>query len=58
MNLIQVLQGEGGTISGLLQQTAELTNSLADRDQLIGEVIVNLSTMLRPSTSGTTSSAR
>jgi phospholipid/cholesterol/gamma-HCH transport system substrate-binding protein len=47
MNLIQVLQGEGGTITGLLQQTGELTNSLADRDQLIGEVIVNLTTLMQ-----------
>ncbi|MBB6626119.1 MCE family protein [Nocardioides sp. KIGAM211] len=42
MNLVQVLQGEGGTIEGLLQKTASLTNTLADRDQLIGEVIDNL----------------
>lgn len=47
MNLVQVLQGEGGTIAGLLQETAELTNSLADRDQLIGEVIVNLTELMR-----------
>jgi phospholipid/cholesterol/gamma-HCH transport system substrate-binding protein len=47
MNLIQVLQGEGGTITGLLQQTGELTNSLADRDQLIGEVLVNLTTLMQ-----------
>jgi phospholipid/cholesterol/gamma-HCH transport system substrate-binding protein len=42
MNLVQVLQGEGGTVQGLLQKTASLTNTLADRDQLIGEVIDNL----------------
>jgi phospholipid/cholesterol/gamma-HCH transport system substrate-binding protein len=42
MNLVQVLQGEGGTIQGLLQKTASLTTTLADRDQLIGEVIDNL----------------
>ena len=47
MNLVQVLQGEGGTIAGLLEQTAELTNSLANRDQLIGEVIVNLTDLMR-----------
>lgn len=46
LNLIQVLQGEGGTIRGLLQNTASLTNALADRDQLIGQVIDNLSTTL------------
>lgn len=46
MNLVQVLQGEGGTIRGLLEKTASLTSTLADRDQLIGEVIDNLNTTL------------
>jgi phospholipid/cholesterol/gamma-HCH transport system substrate-binding protein len=46
MNLVQVLQGEGGTIQELLASTASLTNSLADRDQLIGEVVTNLTTTL------------
>jgi phospholipid/cholesterol/gamma-HCH transport system substrate-binding protein len=47
LNLVKVLQGEGGTIQGLLARTASLTNSLADRDQLIGQVITNLSGMLQ-----------
>lgn len=42
MNLVQVLQGEGGTVQALLEKTASLTNTLADRDQLIGRVIDNL----------------
>jgi phospholipid/cholesterol/gamma-HCH transport system substrate-binding protein len=46
MNIVRTLQGEGGTIRSLLASTASLTNSLADRDQLIGEVVDNLSTML------------
>lgn len=46
MNLVQVLQGEGGTVQGLLQKTASLTNTLADRDQLIGEVVDNLTQTL------------
>lgn len=46
MNLVQVLQGEGGTVRGLLEHTASLTTALADRDQLIGEVITNLSETL------------
>ena len=46
LNLVQVLQGEGGTVQGLLQKTASLTNTLADRDQLVGDVIDNLSTTL------------
>lgn len=47
LNLVKVLQGEGGTIASLLSRTASLTNTLADRDELIGDVITNLSTMLR-----------
>jgi phospholipid/cholesterol/gamma-HCH transport system substrate-binding protein len=44
--LIQAFQGEGDTIGSLLSQTATLTNTLADRDQLIGQVITNLNTVL------------
>jgi phospholipid/cholesterol/gamma-HCH transport system substrate-binding protein len=44
--LISAFQGQGATIGSLLTQTASLTNTLADRDQLIGEVIVNLNTVL------------
>ncbi len=44
--LIQALQGQGGTINSFLSQTAALTNTLADRDQLIGEVITNLNVVL------------
>ena len=46
LNLVQVLQGEGGTVASLMEKTASLTNSLADRDQLIGEVINNLTQTL------------
>lgn len=46
LNIVQVLQGEGGTVRGLLENTASLTNALADRDQLVGEVIANLTTTL------------
>ncbi|WNG80816.1 virulence factor Mce family protein [Mycobacterium sp. ITM-2016-00316] len=44
--LISALQGQGATIGSFLTQAAALTNTLADRDQLIGEVIVNLNTVL------------
>jgi phospholipid/cholesterol/gamma-HCH transport system substrate-binding protein len=44
--LIKALQGQGATISSFLNQTAALTNTLADRDQLIGQVIVNLNTVV------------
>ncbi|MCW2626633.1 virulence factor Mce family protein [Mycobacterium sp.] len=44
--LIAALQGQGGTINSFLSQTAALTTTLADRDQLIGQVIVNLNSVL------------
>ncbi|WP_404380980.1 MCE family protein [Knoellia locipacati] len=44
--IISVLQGEGGNINTLLGQTASLTSTLADRDQVIGRVITNLTTTL------------
>lgn len=44
--LIAALQGQGATIGSFFAQTAALTNTLADRDQLIGQVITNLSTAL------------
>ncbi|MEU3274147.1 MCE family protein [Saccharomonospora sp. NPDC006951] len=40
--IIQVLQGEGGTIESLLSHTASLTSTIAERDEVIGEVIGNL----------------
>ncbi len=42
LNLVKVLQGEGGTIESLMRHTASLTSAIADRDQLVGDVIVNL----------------
>jgi phospholipid/cholesterol/gamma-HCH transport system substrate-binding protein len=42
LNLVKVLQGEGGTIEDLVRETASLTTAIADRDQLIGDVITNL----------------
>jgi phospholipid/cholesterol/gamma-HCH transport system substrate-binding protein len=44
--IITVFQGQGGTINDILNQTAELTSTLAERDQAIGEVIKNLNTVL------------
>jgi phospholipid/cholesterol/gamma-HCH transport system substrate-binding protein len=44
--IIQVLQGEGGTVDSLLQHTGSLTSTLADRDQVIGQVIDNLNSVL------------
>jgi phospholipid/cholesterol/gamma-HCH transport system substrate-binding protein len=44
--IIQVLQGEGGTVDDLLARTASLTTTLAQRDQVIGQVIDNLNSVL------------
>jgi phospholipid/cholesterol/gamma-HCH transport system substrate-binding protein len=44
--LITVFQGQGGTINDILDQTAQLTNQLGQRDQAIGEVIKNLNIVL------------
>jgi phospholipid/cholesterol/gamma-HCH transport system substrate-binding protein len=44
--LIQAFQGEGATIGSFLNAAAAVTNTLADRDELIGQVIGNLNTVL------------
>jgi phospholipid/cholesterol/gamma-HCH transport system substrate-binding protein len=44
--LIQTLQGEGGTVESLMARTASLTNTIADRDEVIGRVLVNLEKVL------------
>ena len=44
--LLKVFQGQGGTISSVLSQTSALTTTLAGRDELIGQVITNLNTVL------------
>src|SRR5690606_35984506 len=44
--LIQVFQGERGTLEGLMSHTASVTSTLADRDQVIGDLIDNLSLVL------------
>lgn len=44
--IIQVFQGEGGTIGSLVRNTASLTSTLADRDAVIGSVIDNLNVVL------------
>lgn len=42
MEIVKTLQGEGGTIQDLVARTASLTNTVADRDAVIGQVIDNL----------------
>jgi len=44
--IIKLLQGEGGTVNHLLDRTASLSTTLADRDELIGRVITNLNDVL------------
>jgi phospholipid/cholesterol/gamma-HCH transport system substrate-binding protein len=44
--IVQVLQGQGGTVQSLLASTSSLTNTLADRDEVIGQVISNLNAVL------------
>lgn len=44
--LTEALQGQGGTIGSFLDRAAVVTNTLADRDQLIGQVITNLNVVL------------
>jgi phospholipid/cholesterol/gamma-HCH transport system substrate-binding protein len=44
--IVTVFQGEGGTINDILDQTAQLTAHVAERDQAIGEVVRNLNIVL------------
>ncbi|SEO25936.1 MCE family protein [Actinacidiphila rubida] len=44
--IVQVLQGEGGTVDGLVSSVGSLTTTLAAKDQVIGKVIDNLNSVL------------
>ncbi|MFC9439239.1 MCE family protein [Nocardia sp. NPDC057030] len=44
--IIQVFQGEQGTIHDLVATTANLTNKIADKDAVIGELVRNLTAVL------------
>ncbi|MDT0202018.1 MlaD family protein [Nocardioides sp. AE5] len=41
-NIVSVLQGQGGTLSSLTQQVAELTSTVVARDDMISQVLDNL----------------
>ena len=43
---MQVLQGEGATVDSLIRHVGSLTKTVAAKDQVIGEVIDNLNTVL------------
>jgi phospholipid/cholesterol/gamma-HCH transport system substrate-binding protein len=45
-NIIAVLQGEGGTVEQLLQQTAETAEFLSGRDEVFTQVLKNLTPVL------------
>jgi len=44
--IIQVFQGESGTVESLLQSTSSFTNTLASKDEVIGELVTNLNSVL------------
>jgi phospholipid/cholesterol/gamma-HCH transport system substrate-binding protein len=44
--IVSTLQGEGGTIDQLLQHTAVLTSTIANKDTVIGRVVTNLNSVL------------
>ncbi|MGB8406221.1 MAG: MCE family protein [Mycobacterium sp.] len=44
--IIEALQGQGGTLAEMLSSTSSFTQTLASHDQLIGDVITNLNTVL------------
>ncbi|MFL6062620.1 MAG: MCE family protein [Marmoricola sp.] len=45
--LVRALQGESGTLQTLMANTATLTNTIADKDQVIGSVVTNLNAVLQ-----------
>jgi phospholipid/cholesterol/gamma-HCH transport system substrate-binding protein len=45
-SLVEVLQGQGGSIQDLLRSVGSFTGTLADRDRAIGDVVTNLNTVL------------
>jgi phospholipid/cholesterol/gamma-HCH transport system substrate-binding protein len=44
--IIELLQGQGGALSNVLADTSAFTSALGQRDQLIGDAITNLNTVL------------
>jgi phospholipid/cholesterol/gamma-HCH transport system substrate-binding protein len=44
--IVQVFQGEGGTLESLLGHTASVTSTLASRDEVISALITNLNEVL------------
>lgn len=46
-SIVQVLQGEGGTVESLLATVGSLTTTVAAKDRVIGQVISNLNRVLK-----------
>ena len=44
--VIELLQGQGGALADVLSDTSAFSSALGQRDQLIGDVITNLNTVL------------
>ena len=44
--IIQVFQGESGTVADLVSSTSSLTNRIADKDAVIGRLVDNLTAVL------------
>ncbi len=44
--IMKVFDGQGGSITRLVSDTADLTNAIADKDKVIGELIGNLTKVL------------
>ncbi|MBO0727905.1 MAG: MCE family protein [Acidimicrobiaceae bacterium] len=45
-SIIQVFQGESGTVQSLVAETAAITNNLADRQQVINSLLTSLASLL------------
>jgi phospholipid/cholesterol/gamma-HCH transport system substrate-binding protein len=45
--VIEMLQGQGGALSQVLSNASSFTNELASRDQLVGDLITNLNSVLK-----------
>lgn len=45
-SLVEILQGQGGTLDSLLSKTSTFTNSLADNNQVVEQLIDQLKTVL------------
>ncbi len=46
-SIVSVLQGEGGTIEDLLNETASLSTKLADNDKVFGRIVDNLTPVIQ-----------